>query len=421
MDQILSLALTRARAADLTSFQQMNDLPVTGQLDAATRKALKSYLLGYRTVKLKKGDSFWRLGQRYSTDPNAIAEANPRLDPRQLPIGGQVTVPMAFPLVPVNVPMTAELSQLILQGLAARYPSISLSTITETAYGRPVQLVRIGRGPRKVLYTAAHHANEWLTATVMLAFLEELARQEAEDGNLGGVRVKELLKNTTLYMVPMVNPDGVDLVTGAVAPGNPQYEKARGIALNYPSIPFPWGWKANLMGVDLNLNYPALWEEAKKIKFSQGYITPAPRDYVGMAPLDQPETKALANLTRRLNPDLVLAYHSQGEVIYWKFLDQEVPGAQALGEEFARLSGYSLEDTPYASSFAGFKDWFIQDFRKPGYTIEVGKGTNPLPTSQFPVIFRDNLGILLRGMTGLVPMAGEKPGTKENFMGKIWE
>lgn len=421
MDQILSLALTRARAGDVTTFQQMNDLPVTGELNAATRKALKNYLLGYRTVKLKKGDSFWRLGQQYSTDPNAIAAANPGLDPRQLPIGGLVTVPMAFPLVPVNVPMTAELSRLILQGLAVRYPSISLSTIGETAYGRPVQLVRIGRGPRKVLYTAAHHANEWLTATVMLTFLEELARQGAEDGSIGGVRARELLENTTLYMVPMVNPDGVDLVTCAIGPGDPQYEKAREIAMHYPSIPFPWGWKANLMGVDLNLNYPALWEKAKQIKFSQGYTAPAPRDYVGMAPLDQPETKALANLTRRLNPDLVLAYHSQGEVIYWKFLDQEVPGAKALGEEFARLSGYSLEDTPYASSFAGFKDWFIQDFRKPGYTIEVGKGTNPLPVSQFPVIFRDNLGILLQGMRGLIPEARKKPGTKEDFMEKTWK
>ena len=51
--------------------------------------------------------------------------------------------------------------------------------------------------------------------------------------------------------------------------------------------------------------------------------------------------------------------------------------------------------TPYASSFAGYKDWFIQNFRRPGYTIEVGSGTNPLPLSQFEEIYRDNLPILI--------------------------
>jgi len=81
-------------------------------------------------------------------------------------------------------------------------------------------------------------------------------------------------------------------------------------------------------------------------------------------------------------------------VIYWQFADIEIPGARVLAERFSRISGYALEDTPYASSFAGYKDWFIQDFRRPGFTIEVGKGKNPLPLEQFPGIFEDNLGIL---------------------------
>ena len=72
-----------------------------------------------------------------------------------------------------------------------------------------------------------------------------------------------------------------------------------------------------------------------------------------------------------------------------------------MGEEFARLSGYRLADTPENSAYAGYKDWFIQAFRRPGYTIEVGEGTNPLPLSQFPEIYRDNLGILTTAATGL--------------------
>ena len=90
----------------------------------------------------------------------------------------------------------------------------------------------------------------------------------------------------------------------------------------------------------------------------------------------------------------MLTYHSQGEVIYWKFLDYNPPNAERIGNEFAQLSGYTLSATPYTSSFAGFKDWFIQNYNLPGYTIEAGIGTNPLPISQFNRIYEDNIGIL---------------------------
>lgn len=140
---------------------------------------------------------------------------------------------------------------------------------------------------------------------------------------------------------------------------------------------------------------------AREIKFSQGFTKPGPRDYVGRAPLNQRESIALAEFTEKIDPDLVLAYHTQGQVIYWQFRDYVVPGAQKLGEEFARLSGYELAETPYTSSFAGYKDWFIQDYRRPGYTIEVGLGENPLPLSQFDEIYRDNLGILVTAALGL--------------------
>ena len=71
-----------------------------------------------------------------------------------------------------------------------------------------------------------------------------------------------------------------------------------------------------------------------------------------------------------------------------------------MGERLAQVSGYTLEDTPYESAFAGYKDWFIKVFRRPGYTIEVGEGNNPLPLSQFEQIYQENLPIMVTAAMG---------------------
>ena len=306
-----------------------------------------------------------------------------------------------MPIVDTTQPITSERNDQMIMQLLQTYPFLRSELLTTTAYGRPVRTLVIGNGPRKVIYSASHHANEWITSLVLLKYAEELAQAIQDGGTVGGMDARTVADNATIYMVPMVNPDGVDLATGAIQQGSLQYEAAHRLADTYPSIPFPEGWKANLLGVDLNLQYPAGWLQAREIKFSQGYTRPGPRDYVGRAPFTQLESRSLAGYTDYIDPALVLAYHSQGNVIYWQFGDYEVPGARELGEAFASLSGYELSDVPYESSFAGYKDWFIQNYRRPGYTIEVGMGENPLPLEQFDQIYQDNVGILNLAATGL--------------------
>lgn len=303
-------------------------------------------------------------------------------------------------IVRTDIPITSESCEQMILALVEKFPFCRTEVIGTTAYGRKLRTLVIGSGPRKVIYSASHHANEWITSLVLLKFAEELAQTIWENGTVFGVEAQKIADTATIYMVPMVDPDGVDLVTGAIPPGSIPYESARNLADFYPDIPFPNGWKANLLGVDLNLQYPAGWLQAREIKFSQGFTRPGPRDYVGRSPLNQLESRALAGYTEFIDPALVLAYHAQGEVIYWQFKDYVVPGAEELGEAFARVSGYTLEDTPFESSFAGYKDWFIQNFRRPGYTIEVGEGESPLPLSQFDQIYTDNLGILVIAALG---------------------
>ena len=304
-------------------------------------------------------------------------------------------------IVNTNQPITSQRCNEMILELVNTYPGLRSEVLTTTAFQRPIRTLVMGSGDRRVLFTAAHHANEWITALVLLKFAEELAQAASEQKKIYGINAQTILKAATICLIPMVNPDGVDLVTGAIQPGSIPYETAQTLAQNYPQIPFPTGWKANLLGVDLNLQYPALWLRAREIKFSQGYTRPGPRDYVGRAPLNQLESRGLAEFTQDWNPSLVLAYHTQGKVIYWQFQNIPVPGARALAEEFSRLSGYALEDVPEESSYAGYKDWFIQSFRRPGFTIEAGAGENPLPLAQFDEIYRDNLGILTTAALGL--------------------
>ena len=297
-------------------------------------------------------------------------------------------------IVNTTVPITSDICDKTILALVNTYPFCHTELLATTAFQRPIRTLVIGNGPRKVLFTAAHHANEWITAYILLRWAEEFAEGIRSDGKIGDVDANILNEAVTVFMVPMVDPDGVDLVTGAIKPGDVQYEIARRLSENYPEIAFPDGWKANLLGVDLNLNYPAGWLQAREIKFSQGYTLPGPRDYVGRAPFNQLETQALSGYTEVVDPELVLAFHTQGQEIYWTFSDIFVPGAQELGEAMAAASGYRLSDVPYNSAFAGYKDWFIQQFRRPGYTIEAGRGINPLPLSQFDEIYRDTLPIL---------------------------
>jgi len=190
----------------------------------------------------------------------------------------------------------------------------------------------------------------------------------------------------------MVNPDGVELVINGVSAENTRYRQL--VEWNNGNTDFS-NWKANIRGVDLNRNYDASWEEYKEVESLLGIDGPGPYLYGGLYPESEPESKAVADFTRSRNFRLVLAYHTQGEVIFWNYRNLQPPEALRIGEIFASVSGYSLDEPVGPALYAGYKDWFIKEYRKPGYTIEVGRGVNPLPISQFDKIYEDNEELLL--------------------------
>ncbi|MBR4691405.1 MAG: peptidoglycan-binding protein [Oscillospiraceae bacterium] len=383
--------------AALKDYQRRWGLAADGIAGPASWAALRPWLTGYRRVTLRPGDTLYRLAERYGVSLSAVETANPGVDPRNLQPGGTVTVPLPFEVVPDSVRFTSAALALCAEGLKARYPFLTEESAGSSVLERPLRLFRFGEGPRSVFFNGAHHANEWITSPLLLRFLERLSAAFAENGAIAGAKAQELWSRSALRLLPMVDPDGVDLVTGELGPGDPAY--ARALELNGAAPGFPENWKANIRGVDLNLQYPAGWEEARRIKFAQGYTRPGPRDYVGLAPLTEPESRAVYELSLANAFALTLSYHTQGKVIYWKYNGYEPAGSEAIGRKMAALSGYSLELTPPESAWAGYKDWFIQQFDRPGYTVEAGQGTAPLPLSQLEEIYRANEPLLVYAMT----------------------
>ncbi len=272
----------------------------------------------------------------------------------------------------------------LLYSLKQKYPSlIKIQNYGKSVLSTPLLSASMGWGKVRILVSAAHHANEWLTSFALLSFISELCSAVKNGAAIYGISAAELLEHCSFCFVPEVNPDGTALVTGRLQQKD-AISTASDIGLNFPQIPYPDGWKANIRGVDLNLQYPAGWELAKRIKADAGFFAPAPRDYVGPHPLSEPEAQALSALTGYFSPQCIIALHSQGRVIYWKYGDFEPEGSYELGKRLAEASGYDLDSTPWESGNAGYKDWFIKEFDRPGYTIELGFGENPLPESQLP-------------------------------------
>lgn len=219
-----------------------------------------------------------------------------------------VIVPLDLNVVTDALPCSYLLTCLMLKGLTLRYPFLSVREIGRSVMGRPIQAISLGKGEDQIGYVGPHHADEGNIVIRMLRFLERYAATYVSDGSMDGVSATELYEAVTLHMVPLVNPDGVDLVTGALDPMDSFYVQAQALAAHYPAIVFPVGWRGNISGVDLSLQYPTGWQEARRIRFALGFSRPGPRDYVGSEPLIAPESRAIAKWTRYRGLSLLLSH-----------------------------------------------------------------------------------------------------------------
>lgn len=260
--------------------------------------------------------------------------------------------------------------------ILSKNPYLSVDSAGKSVENRELYTIRLGNGTHQRFINATHHGMEWITCALLIRFCKEFSDCFRNHKPFAGYDAEQLWHNTTLTLLPMVNPDGVQK------------------CVKNPGL----FWQANANGVDLNHNYNAGWQECKKAERKEGITAPGPTRYGGNSPESEPETKALVALSRKEQFDLSVSYHTQGEEIYYQYGFLLPPRSEQIAQAFSDVSGYRLSSPPAVASHGGYKDWFIQEFQKPGFTIEAGLGQNPLPFSQLEDIYQKNKGILALSM-----------------------
>lgn len=278
----------------------------------------------------------------------------------------------------------------LIAALRGRYRFLDAAPIGRSVLGREIMGLLIGSGRERVLYAAAFHGQEWMTSLVTLRLCEDICRALAGDGRIAGMNLPQALSGRSLVLIPQMNPDGVDIALHGSGIAGTYARTVRELGGNEPGQ-----WQANARGVDLNHNFDAGWKLLRAIEEESGIHGPAPRQYGGPAPESEPETASLAGLCRRVPFRHVLALHSQGEEIYWRYGDRTPPRSQVMAEVMAATAGYTAADPEGLASHGGFKDWFIQEFNRPGFTIELGRGCNPLPLEDFEALYEKAQEMLL--------------------------
>ena len=283
-----------------------------------------------------------------------------------------------------------EASKAAMLKLHDRFPDItSLENIGESVLERDIEALRIGTGEKKIFINGAHHGKEWLTSILILEQIEYILKAYENNENVEGKDIRKLLEYGSICFVPMINPDGVEIARKTIP--NP-------FKVNACQV------KSNSRGVDLNKNYPAKWEYANQAR------SPGPRGYKGEAPFSEPETKAVEEYVKANAFESVLCYHSAGNLVYW-YYDQtdNLERDYSLAKELGAITGYKVEG-PYDAvkyhasegdvpgSMAGMKDWFVQDYNKPGFTVEIGSPSSSgfLGYNQYARIWQSNKDVPIK-------------------------
>lgn len=291
-------------------------------------------------------------------------------------------------IVTITEPDTQQLIEWI-DALRKKYPEITPTVYGRSKAGRPIFLLSIGTGKENIFYSAGFHGCEWITILTAIRFFEDIAVSQKEGKLLNGYDFNKILKAKRLVFMPCVNPDGTEISINGFHSAREYYQIVKSVGKNDHIH-----WNANAAGIDINHNFDAGWEKLKQMELVQGIKTPAPTRFGGLAPESEPETRAVTTLCRQIDFSRAMSLHSQGEEIFWEYGENTPAESRSIALKLAEKSGYTLVENSGLASHGGFKDWFIDELKKPAFTVELGKGENPIPLRFFEGIYEKALPML---------------------------
>lgn len=269
--------------------------------------------------------------------------------------------------------------------LADRYPFIEFNYLTESVMGKGIPLLKLGSGEKKIYYIGAHHGAERITSAVLVKFLYDFCESVKNRAGISGISPEFIMKSRTLVVIPQLNPDGADISANGAPQDSLMYDRL----LKMNGTDDFRKWQANARGVDLNHNYDAGFAEYKEIEKQLGVTGGAPTRYSGESPESEPETAALCNYLRFNMPSAVITLHTQGREIYYTSGGKYVKGGKVAAARLADLTGYRISTPQGAAAYGGLTDFCIQKLGVPSFTVECGRGQNPLPPSDISEIYAE--------------------------------
>ena len=239
-------------------------------------------------------------------------------------------------------------------------PNLDFFVVGYSTLGQPIYGVHLGNYTGKQIFIEAGiHAREYPSSLVVIKMIEYMSTQNLNGG---------------VYVVPLSNPDGARIVLDGIDWIQCQKLKDYLLNINDGSTDFSQ-WKADAMGVDLNVNFDALWGEG-----TQNVFCPAPGNFVGFYPESEREVRELIDFSYRIRPNLTLSYHTKGDVIFYGFellSESELTRDREIADFISTINGYTPTQT--VGSVGGYSDWASEYLKVPAYTIEVAPASAPTP------------------------------------------
>ena len=273
-----------------------------------------------------------------------------------------------------QVPYSYETIDLKIDILSKTSKLIESEKIGSSVKGKNIKVLKVGKGKTHYLITGGMHARENINPSILLWTADYLVKER-----------KELLKDVTIHIIPLLNPDGYKLAM------NPKDHFIFGNDWKASEL------KANFNGVDLNKNFPTVYWDHEKDKlmdtkkqiryFISNQDEPALKSFEGEK--IQPETKALMDYMWKYDFKTYIDMHSRGEVIYWDTWQKPLEYRKYKSRLISYISkklGYKKMDWVSYNQAKGYgyaTDYFSLVKGGDAFTVETANININLPNSDY--------------------------------------